>query len=334
MSKEVGYCPFPFDMFPPCIKVDINQWASLHEFLTNKPNGRKPLNIAVEIDCIEFEQDHISIKNIHCINCMFCVFACPGNYIEIDHNYLPFALCSNFKVDYKDKIPKNELDRYFKGTFINFPSLALSHMRVKYRDFQTFTEKNETKNISVWGANILKFLSVSKENSIGTEIKMTMSSRDRGARLDICLLSKDHLIVAESKTDFVKMVVDGRYLNQMIGYEEEISLTLTKLKWQKKYFKFLLIGGNESDLLPPNHPLCTSKIGDQSQMFYDNLLEHNLFFISATALLCLGILKLFRGDKFSIETTFDRIQKIQGQGLLSCGIVKKNRNGQFEIIEF
>ncbi len=152
-------------------------------------------------------------------------------------------------------------------------------------------------------------------------------TRDRGGRLDICLLSENHLLVAETKVNFKKMMQEGRYLSQMLAYEEEIKRNLTQLNIDLKFYKFLLIDGNETDLLPPNHALCTSKEGEQATLFYNHLKQHKLFFISATALLLLGILKLFRGDKFSIETVLDNVFSQNALGLLSCGaVVVDNQN--------
>jgi hypothetical protein len=89
----------------------------------------------------------------------------------------------------------------------------------------------------------------------------------------------------------------------------------------------LLIGGNETDLLPPTHPNCTAKEGNQSLIFYENIKKHNLFFISANALLCLGVMKLFRKDNYTIENILDKIFA-NNLGLLSCGIIDKEFNIQ------
>jgi NAD-dependent dihydropyrimidine dehydrogenase PreA subunit len=322
--NNVGPCPFEFSKLPPCIVVRTFQWAYLKDFLLDnrKKNTVTDLVVSHNIDCIEFKQNYISIKNTNCISCMFCVFGCPSNYIEIQQNFELVAMCSNFKVDYKNKISDNQLDSYFKGKFLALPIVTFSHLKVKYKDFKSFTEVDETKNISVWGANTIKFLSKYDNNRIGLEIKMNIQNRDRGGRLDICLLSENYLIVAEAKISFKKMMQESRYLSQMLAYEEEITNTLESLNISTKYYKFLLIGGNETDLLPPSHPNCTSNEGNQATLFYDNLKKHSLFFISANALLNLGILKLFKGNNFAIENILDNISK-NGLGLLSAGFVNR-----------
>jgi len=327
MKEVLGNCPFEFNKnYPPCIVVRTFQWAYLKDFIEDKKKGKLPndLMIAHNIDCIEFKNNYISIKNEKCIKCMFCVFGCEGNYIEIQNNYNLFASCSNFKVEYQNKISENEINKWFNKELIKLPILELSHIKLKYRSFQEFTEVNETKNIAIWSANTMRFLSFSKDCRIGTEIKMVIQARDRGGRLDICLLSDNHLIIAETKVSFRKMMQENRYLSQMLAYQEEIENILTEIQSELTHYKFLLIDGTETDLLPDNHSNCTSREGNQTKMFYDNLRNHNLFFISANALLLLGLLKLFKGNNYSIENVLDKITRNNNLGLLSCGVVNKN----------
>lgn len=331
MIENIGNCPFEFNKnLPPCIVVRTYQWAYLKDFIEDKRKGKIPndLMIAHNIDCIEFKTNYISIKNEKCIKCMFCVFGCEGNYIEIQNNYNLFAVCSNFKIDYKKKLSENEINSWFSGNLIKLPTLELSHIKLKYKSFQEFTEVDETKNIAVWSANTMRFLSNSKDCRIGTEIKMVIQTRDRGGRLDICLLSDKHLIIAETKVSFRKMMSENRYLSQMLAYQDEIENILTEIESELIHHKFLLIDGSENDLLPENNANCTSREGNQAKMFYDNLKNHNLFFISANALLLLGLLKLFKGNNYSIENVLDKIA-VNNLGLLSCGVVNRN----FEIMK-
>jgi hypothetical protein len=48
---------------------------------------------------------------------------------------------------------------------------------------------------------------------------------------------------------------------------------------------FLLIGGNETDLYPPDHPDCTTgQSGQLSKTFYEVLQEYRIRFVSANSL--------------------------------------------------
>ena len=53
---------------------------------------------------------NVDIKNENCINCMYCVFGCPGNNIEIDNKFKLSALCSDFKSDYENRLKQETLD--------------------------------------------------------------------------------------------------------------------------------------------------------------------------------------------------------------------------------
>ena len=319
------HCPFEYHtQLPPCISLEVTKYNYLSDLLLDNNGSTKELMIAHLIDCIEFKGNSIDIKNENCINCMYCVFGCPGSYIEIDNSYKLTSLCSDFVNDYPNRIKKETLDKLFNGEFIKLPQIRLSQFKVKYNSFSAFTSVNETKNISVWGANCLKFLSGSSNTKIGLEIGMQIQSRDRGARLDICVLNNNLLFVAEAKVNFSKMVAENRYLSQMIAYEDEIKANLVKSKENIKHLKFLLIGGNESDLLPTNHPLCTSNVGNQSFIFYKNCIDNDIFFISANALLSLGLRKLFGCNTISFEKIAQNIFLNENVGFLSSGLVSKN----------
>jgi NAD-dependent dihydropyrimidine dehydrogenase PreA subunit len=324
--NEQKYCPHEYETkLPPCVNLRVVKYNYLKDFLNNNKGANKDIMIANSIDCIEFKNNSIDIKNDNCINCMYCVFGCPGNNIEIDNKYNLSAMCSDFSSDYPNRLKKKTLDNLFNGYFIKLPNIRLTQFKIKYKSFSDFTSVNETKNISIWGANCMKFLSNSLNPQLGLEIGMNIESRDRGGRLDICLLNNNLLIVAESKVSFSKMMDENRYLSQMIAYKEEIQSNISDYGKGLRYIIFLLIGGNESDLLPPNHPDCTSNVGNKSTTFYKDCIDNNLFFISANSLLSLGLKKIFNGNSYSFESLVDKLFTDENLGLLSSGIIGKNQ---------
>jgi NAD-dependent dihydropyrimidine dehydrogenase PreA subunit len=323
-------CAYTYDSkLPPCVILRVHKYSYLSDFINDKKSRVDDLAIALKIDCIEFKGDHIDIKNENCINCMFCVFGCPGNNIEVRNNFYLEAVCSNFKIDYNDKLEDSVLDELFSGKFIKLPSIRLQQFRIRYKSFEEFTSKDETTNISVWGANTMKYLSSSVNPRIGLEVGMKITNRDRGGRLDICLLNKGLLFVAEAKISFDKMMNEGRFESQLIAYEEE--LKLATLETEINYFKFLLVGGAESDLLPFTHSECTSKVGNRATSFYNTVIKNNFFFISSNALLSLALLKLFRGESYSIENIYKKIFSKNVLGMLSCGLIVNN-NGIIAVV--
>ena len=136
--------------------------------------------------------------------------------------------------------------------------------------------------------------------------------------MDVTLLNvKDNfLFVAETKVDFSHMMSEGRYESQMVAYETELSLVPKNVNRAK----FLVIGGKESDLLPPNISGSTS--GPKGKLFYDVLRRHDLFFFSANALLALGLMKLYVSIKsYSLENLYKVMVNKNFVGILSSGAV-------------
>ena len=323
-------CSYNYEtQLPPCVILRVYKFSYLSDFITNNKTKLIDLAIALKIECIEIKGDYIDIRNENCINCMFCVFGCPGNNIEIRNDFSLKAMCSNFTLDYEDKLGFSILENLFSGNFIELPKIRLQQFKVKYKSFEEFTSKDETTNIAVWGANTLKYLSKSDNPRIGLEVGMKISTRDRGGRLDICLLNEGLLFVAEAKVSFDKMMNEGRYESQLIAYEEE--LKAATFNTNISYHKFLLIGGPESDLLPPNHKSCTSNVGNRANTFYDAVKRNNFFYISSNALLVLSLLKLFKGKEYSLENICDKVFQNGVIGLLSSGLVYYN-GSEFEII--
>ena len=325
-------CSFEFENHPPCIVLNTKKYNYLDDLLKDQSGREEFKMISFQIECIEFNGSHINIRSENCINCFYCVFGCPGNSIEVNDFYVFKAMCSDYDSNYENRISEKTIDKIFNGEFINLPSIKTTQIRAKYKSFEKFTSVDETKNISIWGANCLKFLSSSINPIVSLEVGMKIKTRNRGGRLDICLKNDGYLFIAEAKVSFEKMMSENRYLSQMIAYEEEISSTLKRLNSKITVFKFLLIGGKESDLLPINHPECTSKVGNQSSLFYQNCINKNLFFISANALLSLGLKKLFKGDHYNLESCCLDIFHEENIGLLSSGIVRKD--GEIRSLKF
>lgn len=323
-------CPFKYKTSrPPCICFHSYRWGYLKDFLENKPKGERESLICHKIKCLEFLSDHIEINNENCIKCLFCLFGCPGHSIEINRDFNLIAKCNEFKS--QNPFILDEINAYFKGTLVEFRQLDYFLSTGTFRSFKEFTEIDETQNLSVWAMNALKFLSQEANPRIGLEINMLIKSRDRGGRLDTCLLSGDTLFVGETKVSFEKMMQENRYVAQILAYKEEIKNTLSNLKMSLSNCVFLLINGKESDLLPPTDSNCTSTVGQQAEIFYESVLRHNIFFISSYALWALALKKIFRDKhKYSIDNVFKKLLVANSIGLLSSGVISKN-GGQIVI---
>jgi len=163
---------------------------------------------------------------------------------------------------------------------------------------------------------------------------MLIQDRDRGGRMDICMLSDDrNLFIIEAKVSFKKMMQENRYIDQILSYRKEVQKNLDELNFPNyKQYIFLLIDGKENDLLYSSHPDCTSNVGNQSKQFYEVLNKYNIFFISSQALWGLVIKKMFMDkEAYSLENIFSRFYNPQNCGLLSAGLVSRT-DGTYKII--
>lgn len=314
----------------PCYTIPMRKYSYLKDFLQghSKNKTEKKYSIALRVECIKLELDHFRIESPKCINCMFCVFGCTGNRILVNSNIHPTKMCVDITKSELSELQEHLLPRLFNGNFIKLPQVPFSQIKVTYKSFEEFTGTRETENIAVWCANAMKFLSSSLEPRVALEVGLVISERNRGGRLDVALYNTrdQFLFVAETKISFEAMMSEQRYESQMLAYETELTRECPDYL---KRCKFLVIGGKESDLLPPVHIQCSG--GNNSLLFYDVLRSNHLFFISANAMLALGLMKLYSSqEKFSLENLYNIITDSNYVGILSSGVVQ--RDG--EIVSF
>lgn len=303
MGKFCLYADSPNEA--PCIVIPMYKYSYLENFMgdVRHTKGVQRHSVPIKISCLKCQQnvhERFIVKDEVCVNCLFCVFGCIGNKILISKKYHPLKFCYDITQEELEGL-SCEVSKLFKGNFIILPKVPLSQISVKYKSFEDFTSVKETENIAVWTANAMKFLSSSMEPRVALEVGLQITQRDRGGRLDVTLLNvKDrYLFVAETKVDFTHMMGEGRYESQMVAYETELS----QVSGNIKRAKFLVIGGKESDLLPTN--IIGSTSGPKGKLFYNVLREHDLFFISANALLALGLMKLYVSIKsYSLENLY------------------------------
>ncbi len=307
----------------PCAYLQMYKYSYLTNFIDDvkHPKGMSSHSIPLLIiHCLKKSEDPVSrfsVKDECCINCMFCVFGCVGNRILLSNRFHPEKFCYDITAEELSELEKTA-SKLFQGTFIQLPKVPISQLSVKYKSFESFTSVDETKNIAVWTANAMKFLSMSLEPRLSLEVGLRIIQRDRGGRLDVSLLNTrdNYLFVAETKVDFNHMMAEGRYESQMIAYETELEQVDDSIKRAK----FLVIGGRECDLLPSSIQGSTS--GPRADLFYSVLRKQELFFFSANALLALGLQKLYISiNKYSLESLYPIINSKRFVGLLSSGVV-------------
>lgn len=312
-----------------CIKLQVGRWSYLRDFLQNKSSGRRTFSIIPQIGCISIKGNRLIIDKPKCIKCLFCVAGCPNIIIDENFSFLP--------APNKESPPENKLITdyaygTFRGSLVTIPTSGSLNIERRFNSLREFTETNETQNISIWAARLLHYLSGDKMARLGLEVGMVIQEKDRGGRMDICMLSNDeNLFIIEAKVSFEQMMQEGRYIDQILSYRRGINKTLSDLNLSGyNQYIFLLIDGKESDLLYPSHQDCTSNIGNQSEHFYEILNKYGIFFLSSQALWSLALKKMFiDGDAYSLEKIFSRIYREENHGLLSAGIVSST-GGAYE----
>lgn len=309
----------------PCLSIRLRKYSYLKDFIDNKSKPiERAYSVPLLIECLRLVDGQLLIQELKCINCMFCIFGCVGNRVLITKEIHPTQLCVDITNEQIQELKNEFLPKLFRGNFLKLPKVPLSQIRAKYRNFDSFTSVDETRNIAVWGANAMKYLSSSLEPRISLEVGLLISERDRGGRLDISLLNSidNYLFVAETKISFEAMMSEQRYESQLLAYESEMHKVCPK---SLNHCKFLLVGGEESDLLPFSNDFCSG--GNNSKLFYDVLRKRKFFFISANAMLALGLLKLFVSQEtYALENLFKIITSDEYVGLLSSGVVTKDEN--------
>ena len=304
----------------PCIMFNTFKYSYISDFFSDNKGSKKKFSVPVNIECIKKLDSKVGVVNERCINCMFCLFGCTGNRILISKEIHPSEMCVDVTRSEIEDLRTILLPSLFRGEFIHLKSVPYSSLKVKYKNFDSFTAVDETKNIAVWGANAMKYLSLSLEPRLSLEVGVDIATRDRGGRLDISLLNtnENKAFFAETKVSFKKMIDEGRYVSQMLAYERELA---SECPVGISYSLFLLIGDKESDLLPSNHPRCSSD-KNKSLFFYDTLRKHKLFFVSANSLLALGLMKMFVScEKYNLEMLELLVHSGKYIGLLSSGVI-------------
>lgn len=309
----------------PCLTLRLYKYSYLKDFLEDSRHRKaaQSYSVPLELECVKLNsgsEHKFEVNDERCINCMFCIFGCPENKIGISSGMHPYEFCHNSDIPEQQRLHDTFESELLTGRLISLPAVKFSQSHTDYRRFEDFTGVHETKNIAVWTANILKFLSSEPAPRIALEVGVEIAQRARGGRLDVCLLNTSgrFLFIAETKVSFDKMMQEGRYESQMMAYE-------TELKNADKYgynrAKFLVIGGRESDMLHPDTSAATS--GARGRLFYDVIVKHALFFFSAQALLALALKKLYVDNtKYSLESIYRHMTCGHYAGMLSCGFIR------------
>ena len=319
-------CPFyQKKIHLSCYVFTPGRYRSLPDFISNKSTGNASFSIAGSgnLDCMSILDAPIQAKPqaSKCVNCMYCVFGCPGNKFTVSETYEISSHCNDSPA-VSDWGPLNDrVKNSFSGSLLDeneFQSVSFFNPLGRYQGFEDFTAVDETMNIAVWLGNTIKFL-LGKNSRVSLEIPIDIPGADRDGRLDVSGIIENYLITCETKTTFKDLMADKRFVEQMSGYEKKLKdeTNGTSIRFQQ----FLVIGGAETDLLPPGDPHSTSRFGNDSEIFYGLLKDHNIRFISAKAFLLLGLKALVSPVGFNLENELIELFPNNSLGLVTSGPV-------------
>jgi len=276
----------------------FKKYQNVDNFVSNAPSSNIDKEYTIINECNGFNIQSNSF-NERCFGCLFCVWENP----EIMHKFTEYW-GNDFISSYSQKA--------FQGNPIEPPSAKLL-LKNPYKNLEFFTKTKETSNIQPWASGIVNHM-CKENNRISMEVPVLNPDYDRNGRLDICSITNTTLLTMESKISLEDALKDERFIEQRYKYISEIE------KSTNNYIYLTLLGGEETDLLPPNSPHCSGKIGKKTERFYSIVTENYIPFISATALWCLCCRYITYGTDYAWDTflveTFKNPKCI---GLLSAG---------------
>lgn len=304
----------------------------------NKPKYKKFLNFIennvvsstkwpacdnVDIGALEVEKNNVFINSNKCIGCLLCLSTQRDlDSLSTDINEILKSIIPNY-----NQI-KTRLENPFNGEQLEMPNYTGASRKLKA--LSDFTSTKETKHISLWATVLFNFLSKSENSRMGKEIEI-VTENPRDGRLDVCVISDDNILVCETKVDLDALLTENRFVVQIPSYKAECNRIINEHNRNsdsaKKLQIYLLIGGNESTLYPPDNEYCTSNVGGKALKFYSQLIKYNIKFISADALWLMAAYSLHKKKRLCWDILFDKIFTKNTVGLVTAGTIAHDKGG-------
>jgi hypothetical protein len=126
------------------------------------------------------------------------------------------------------------------------------------------------------------------ESEVALEVSIDIEDKPRAGRLDVCVRSENGVFIFESKKTFKSMIIEDRVFDQFLDYRIELDAIAQSISSASKCHLFILIGGEETDVLPTSNPECTSFDRESTRFLYNWLNSNNGKIITAQGLLWLA----------------------------------------------
>ncbi len=290
------------------LALTTKKYSSLRNFIFNCTARNEEFNLSLVCKAVSLQNSEVLIDN-SCFYCNYCYFgdllsAYSIKFDEIKHDY-PSSV-------------------FFNKQLVKLPNSRIFLDNPNNKNLYTFTSIEETKRIQLWAVSILSNFTNQKVMT-AMEIPVYIESFDRTGRIYIGARSGDKYVFIETKTTLRDLMKDERFVEQYLNYLSSISNVLTS----NKFILFVLIGGSEAELYPPDSENNLEDIGELSERFY-KLIANNgsrIPFVSVAAFWALSI-KFMENKNFNIIAFLNDLFKIDNvYGLVSGGIIVKGPAG-------
>lgn len=292
----MGSCPhFAADEIPSCVALEVHVFRHVRDFLLGNTELRKSrLDFPLAASgCLRRDASTNSIEVVDkkCLGCGFCVAGCPSTSFVIDESLAPQANCGGIRTISSGFLSIVKQENVSSSVFRKMSGLLADANGEHLRSFAAFTSADEVLHLSRWAVRALTFLLGSTSEG-AVEVNIPIEGKDRPGRLDVCVRSEFEMFVFESKKNFKEMMREGRVFDQYLDYQTEIDRILLDERPNRECHLMLLVGGDESDMFPPDHSECTAHDLDACRRFLNWLHRNNAKAVSAQGLLWLFYRKL------------------------------------------
>lgn len=328
-TDEKGLFPFS--------TIDIPQYSNrpayskFSNFLLNKVEKHEPrLTCDVEIAALVAAQNSLQINTDRCIACLACLCSQrnPARLLHTDISDVIMGIVPGFAQLKSDILGHGP----FSGVLKRVPPKET--LSLKISSFDQYTSEKELTHIALWTTIMLQLLAADSNASVGKEIQIANRISPRDNRLDTCCLSNDMVLIGETKNSLDSLLQESRYRVQVPSYQAICDELVRKHNAvygrHKKVMVLLVVGGQETDLLPLTHPQCTSLIGNRGRRFYNDIINYNIRFISATMLWMMAVYTFTARKRLCWDLLFPQVfANPDVLGILSGGqvVIQGNQIG-------
>jgi ferredoxin len=327
-------CPhFALSEIPSCIALTSGVYANVQAFIAGNLPVREirtlfPLVVA---GCLtrDAESNSIKVNREKCIGCGFCIAGCPSRSFALIDSIQPNSQCgSGFKFS-SDHFKLLKSDNISNQVFPKLSIAVTDNKSAEHQSISNFTGSDEVKNLSPWAAQLASYI-CGEESQVALEVHIEIEGMPRAGRLDVCVRSEHGFFIFESKKNFKSMMIENRIFDQILDYRYEIDQIKADHVPQSQRRLFTLIGGEETDLFPENHPECSSFDLEASKRLFEWLQKNNGKVVSAQGLLWLAFRDFTKQNQPSVEVLKTFYSDSSAMILTSRGQVQAHR-GSFSL---